>query len=110
MTVRLRKPKKSILSRPSSSIVVIVNCVAGPLSDRYSGTYSSIGALEITTPAAWVDAWRGMPSIALAISMTSRVSTSDSYISASSGLVASALSIVMPSSKGIALAIWSVLA
>ena len=37
-TVRLRKPRKSILSRPSSSIVTIVNCVTiwSPLRD--SGT------------------------------------------------------------------------
>ena len=34
-----------------------------------SGTYSWTGRRVMTTPAAWVEAWRGMPSMALAVSM-----------------------------------------
>ena len=38
ITVRFRSPKKSILSRPSSSMVVIVNCVTTVSSFFASGT------------------------------------------------------------------------
>ena len=37
---------------------------------RASGTYSYTGRFVMTTPAACVDAWRGMPSSALAVSMS----------------------------------------
>ena len=34
------------------------------------GTYSYTGFRVMTTPAAWVEAWRGIPSSALAVSMS----------------------------------------
>ena len=34
------------------------------------GTYSYTGRLVITTPAAWVEAFRGMPSSIWAVSMS----------------------------------------
>ena len=71
ITVRVLNPRKSIFNRPSSSIVVIVNCVVIiPSEPRESGTYSSIGFCEITTPAACMDVWRGRPSRRLDISIS----------------------------------------
>ena len=39
---------------------------------RQRGTYSLTGFAVMTTPAAWVDACRGIPSTLRAISMSSR--------------------------------------
>ena len=41
----------------------------------------------ITTPAAWVDAWRGMPSRDFAVSMSFFTRSSPSYISLSCLLI-----------------------
>ncbi len=60
-TVRFLSPRKSILRRPSSSSVVIWYWHTTDSSFFASGTYSYTGFSVITTPAAWVEAWRGMP-------------------------------------------------
>ena len=45
-------PKKSIFKRPSSSNVVIINCVEIFPSLTYKGTYVSTGSFVITIPAS----------------------------------------------------------
>ena len=79
MTVRVRRPRKSIFRSPSSSMVVMVNWVVTEPSwalDR--GTRSSAGSEQITTPAAWTELWRGSPSrrLAMSISLCTRSSCS----------------------------------
>ena len=69
-TVRFRRPRKSIFSRPSSSRVTMVYWQTMESSFRARGTYSYTGRLVMTTPAAWVEAWRGIPSKARAVSMS----------------------------------------
>ena len=70
ITVRVRSPRKSIFSRPSSSMVVMVNCVVTTLSaPRDRGTNSSKGSEPITTPAAWMEVCRGKPSSLMDISI-----------------------------------------
>ena len=68
--VRFRRPRKSIFSRPSSSRVVMIYWVTGTPSLVARGTYSYTGLLVMTTPAAWVEAFRGIPSRAMAVSMS----------------------------------------
>lgn len=51
ITVSVLNPKKSILSNPSSSRVVIMYCVDMLPSLTYSGTYVSTGSFVITIPA-----------------------------------------------------------
>ncbi len=69
MTERFRRPRKSIFSRPSSSSVVMVYCVTTESPFLASGTYSATGLSVMTTPAAWVEALRGMPSNCFAMSI-----------------------------------------
>ena len=108
MTVKVRSPRKSIFKSPSSSIVVMTNCVViVPSELRDNGTYSSIAFWEITTPAACMEVWRGRPSSLFAMSMSLFTVSSDSYIERSSGFIMSALSIVILSSFGIFFAIVS---
>ena len=118
MTVRVRRPRKSIFSSPSSSTwflsnwVVIMRSWLMPVSisaasSSCSGTRSISGFGAITTPAAWVPLLRGNPSTLLAISMIRFTSGSLSYIARSS-LDCNALSSVIPSSRGTALATRSV--
>ena len=71
IAVRLRRPRKSILSKPNSSRVVIVNCVTTESSGFATGTNSVIGCGAITTPAAWTEEWRGIPSTLSAVSISS---------------------------------------
>ncbi len=61
ITSRLRSPRKSILSRPSFSIVVPSNWVTSPGRRPFccSGTVSISGSAPITTAAAWIPSWRG---------------------------------------------------
>ena len=99
-TVRLRRPRKSIFSSPSSSSVVIVYCVTGLPSFVASGTYSYTGRCVMTTPAAWVEAWRGMPSSARAVSMRFLTFSSLSYMSFRGLESLSASSSVMLSAPG----------
>ena len=57
ITVRLRRPRKSNLSRPMRSTMFMSYCVLTSLSPSLtSGTWSVSGFFEITTPAACVDA------------------------------------------------------
>ena len=108
ITVSVRSPKKSIFRSPNSSMVVMVNCVVMVPSDALdNGTYSSIGFWLITTPAACMDVCLGRPSNLLDISISFFTDSSDSYMPRSSGFINSALSMVIPSSFGIALAIVS---
>ncbi len=110
MTVSVRSPRKSIFKSPSSSIVVIVNWVVTiPSVPLASGTYSSIGFCEITTPAAWVDECLGSPSKRFDISIKRVTRSSFSYMERSSGFILSARSIVMeaPGSFGMLLAMLS---
>ncbi len=79
ITSRLRRPRKSILSRPICSIGFIEYCVtvrnarspfsSAPASASCSGTMSVSGRSEITTAAAWIDELRTIPSRPLATSM-----------------------------------------
>ena len=106
-TVRLRRPKKSIFSRPSSSMVVMVYWVTGCPSLVARGTYSYTGRLVMTTPAAWVEALRGMPSIFRAMSTSWRTRSSPLYRSLSPLDSTRALSRVIFGSKGTCLAMLS---
>ncbi len=69
ITERFRRPRKSILRRPSSSRVVMVYCVTTASPFFASGTYSATGLSVITTPAACVEALRGIPSSCRAMSI-----------------------------------------
>ena len=62
MMVNVRRPKKSIFKRPSSSKVVMGNWVTSTPSLLCRGTTVSRGTPEMTTPAAWVELCRGSPS------------------------------------------------
>ena len=78
ITSRLRRPRKSIFSRPSFSTSPIENCVTTSESAPFcwSGTYSISGRSPITTPAAWIESARTRPSSGFArstISLTTRV-------------------------------------
>ena len=54
---RLRSPRKSIFSRPSSSMACISNWVtiSAPSPFCWTGTISVMGAGEMTTAAAWIE-------------------------------------------------------
>ncbi len=62
--VRLERPRKSNLSRPSASTPCISYWVisASELVARWSGMSSVSGSRLMTTPAAWVEALRATPS------------------------------------------------
>ena len=82
-TVRLARPRKSIFSRPSSAIGSIEYCVVSTpspsfLVGRCSGTTSSSGSPDMTTPAAWVLEWRVRPSSFMLVSMRFRMLSSAS--------------------------------
>ena len=78
MMVRVRRPRKSIFSRPSSSNVVMGNWVVSTPSLLCRGTTVSSGTPEMTTPAAWVELWRGRPSSFMERSSTFLVVGSES--------------------------------
>ena len=92
MTHRLRRPRKSIFSSPSSSTPCISYWVTMGASSgrppgsglRWIGRCSVSGSLEITTAAAWMPSWRRRPSRPLATSTTRLTSGSAAYISRSS--------------------------
>ena len=79
ITSRLRRPRKSILSRPSCSTGFIENWVtvrntrspfsSAPASAICSGRMSVSGRSEMTTAAAWMEELRTMPSSPWATSM-----------------------------------------
>jgi hypothetical protein len=91
ITSRLRRPRKSIFSRPISSIGFMEYCVtvryerspfspAPPVlsSASWSGTMSVSGRSAITTAAAWIEELRTIPSRPFAVSMMRRASGSES--------------------------------
>ena len=91
ITERLRRPRKSILSRPRSSTPCISYWVTMGASSglfpsglRCTGTYSVTGSSVMTTAAAWMPSWRRSPSSPLATSMTFLASGSFSYMARSS--------------------------
>src|ERR671932_1267076 len=60
--VRFDSPRKSILSRPILARLSALYWVIRLASLRevaWRGVYSVSGSRAITTPAAWVEAWRG---------------------------------------------------
>ena len=73
ITSRLRRPRKSIFSRPSASTVFIENWVTTSWSAPFccSGIVSISGSAPITTPAAWIESCRTSPSSGRARSMIS---------------------------------------
>ncbi len=79
MTSRLRRPRKSILSRPSLETSFMSNCVTSSASPFCcSGRYSVSGLSLITTAAAWMESLRMRPSRLMARSTTSLTSSSAS--------------------------------
>ena len=84
ISVKVISPKKSILSRPSFSISVILNWVVTSSPDFASGTWSLIASRHITTPAACFEQFLGIPSTRIAISSTFLTVSSFSYRSISS--------------------------
>ena len=105
ITVRVLKPKKSILRSPRRSMVVAVNCVITESSPPLArGTYSSMESLPITTPAACIPVFLGSPSSLSAISIRCLTSGFCSYISLRSLLTERALVMVILSSIGTDLA------
>ena len=79
--------------------------VMSPFRDK--GTYSYTGRSEITTPAACVDEWRGIPSSSFDVSISRFTRSSDSYSSRSSRLDSSADASVTSSSRGMQFATTS---
>ena len=110
MRVSVRRPRKSIFRRPMRSTPCMSNWVvmpsALPLNDA-RGRYSVSGRGAITTPAAWVDACRVVPSSRREMSISSLTFGSFWYASWRAGDSASALSSVIFRSKGIIFAILS---
>ena len=88
-------------------MVTMVYCVTGWPSLVASGTYSYTGRLVITTPAAWVEALRGIPSIFRAMSTSRFTRSSPLYRSLNPVDSTSALSSVIFGSKGTCLAMLS---
>ncbi len=87
---RFRSPRKSIFSRPSSSMACISNWVtiSAPSPFCWMGTISVIGAGEMTTAAAWMESWRRSPSSPRAVSITRRESGSPACSSRSPAALA----------------------
>ena len=87
--VRLERPRKSNLSRPSASTPCISYWVisASELVAFWSGISSVSGSRLMTTPAAWVEALRATPSSCCARSMSRLTSGSASTISRSAGAI-----------------------
>ena len=87
MSVKVRRPRKSILRSPSCSSSTILYCVeiSSPLRER--GTKVSTGFGAIKVPQAWVETFRGVPSSFIARSQTFLTVGSLSYNSRSSGII-----------------------
>ena len=109
ITSRLRRPRKSIFSRPSASTFFIETWVTISWSAPFccSGTTSISGCAPITTAAAWIESARVRPSSGRARSMISFATGSSLTAVASSppGFIAS--SSVWPGPSGIIFAIRS---
>ena len=109
MTVRVLRPRKSNLISPAFSTHFMSNWVTTDSSEglRYRGTTSLSGTSPMTTPAAWVLAWRGRPSRERAMSMSFFTEGSAFMRSVRRGSASRASSSLMPSLVGTSLAIWS---
>jgi hypothetical protein len=74
MSVSVRRPRKSIFRRPMRSTPCmsywVVRSAVLPLNEA-RGTNSVSGSGAMTTPAAWVEAWRVVPSRRREMSMSS---------------------------------------
>ena len=82
MTVKLDRPRKSILTRPSVSHVWYSNVVVTVPSVRSSnGEVSVIGAEPMIVAHAWTPVWRISPSMPFASSVMRLTSGSESYSS-----------------------------
>ncbi len=90
-------------------MAVMVNWVTVTSPFRARGTYSSTGSSVISTPAAWVLVFRGIPSTFRAIATIAFTWLSPSQSLRSSAEWARAFSRVTPGSIGTSLAIWSTL-
>ena len=103
--VSVRRPRKSNLTSPASSISFLSNCTTKPepSSSQSSGekSVSLVGAM--TTPPACLPVPRVVPSSLSAISQISSASSSLPINSLSAGSCSIALDRVMPTSKGISL-------
>ena len=69
------RPRKSNFTSPACSTYFMENWVTSvsAFGSRYSGTRSISGRSPITTPAAWVLAWRYSPSSCSATSISRRI-------------------------------------
>jgi len=78
MMVRVRRPRKSNLTRPIASTSPMSKAVTGEVDpcSQYSGMNSDSGRGAITTPPAWRPALRVRPSSWRARSMRVRTSSS----------------------------------
>ena len=109
ITSRLRRPRKSILSRPSDSMSFIENCVTTSWSAPFccSGTTLISGSAPITTPAAWIESARVRPSSGSARSRISFATGSPSIALRSSPPGFRQSSSSCPGPSGISFAILS---
>ena len=103
---RFTSPRKSIFSKPMRATSSIGNCTIAPpspfpLETLCSGTYLFSGSLEITTPAAWVLAWREMPSTLRARSYSLRITASSLYKAFNSAFCSIEFVSVTPGPNGI---------
>ena len=107
--VRFESPRKSNLSRPIASMACISYWVisASELVAFWRGMSSVSGSRLMTTPAAWVLAFRATPSRCRAKSVMRLIAGSASTCSRSAGAVRMASSSVIPSWFGTAFAMRS---
>ena len=106
ITVSVRRPRKSIFRSPSSSSVVMVYWVTTLRPRSSAGAHNlSPERSAMTTPAAWVEACRGMPSSLRGhVDQLLHVRVVVILALAARGYLSSALSMVIFSSKGTILA------
>ncbi len=108
ITVRVFNPRKSNLISPVFSVNFMSYCVStSPLGPLHNGKYSTMGSGEITTPAAWVEVWRGSPSSTRAIDSSSSIRGSRFAASLSRGSCSRASFKVILSWSGTSFAIRS---
>jgi hypothetical protein len=107
--VRFERPRKSNFRSPSASMPCISYWVisASEFVAFWSGISSVSGSREMTTPAAWVEAFRATPSSWRAKSVMRLTDGSPSTIERSSGEISIASSSRIPSWFGTAFAIRS---
>ena len=106
ITVSVRRPRKSNLTRPIASRSSLSNWVTGWVipGSQYKGENSAMGAGAMTNPPACFPAFRGIPSRRRPLSISWVTSASLRYRRRSSSSCAKAFSSVMPTSNGTSLA------